>query len=428
MPKDLYSFRQEELVELVHDLLRERDETARKLNRLTENLQALDARLLRVENSRVFRALQRIARSLRIWETKGRRYVRPALAEAGERRAYELWLERKRLQELTAEAAGAESRTFEYAPRFSLLLALTQPRREQLHGLLQSIRGQSYARWELCVCDDAGDEPWVAQELGALADADPRFQYVRSEQRMGLASSLNRAGMLAGGEYVACVGQGDRLAPHALFHMARALQQQRYDVLYGDHDRLHADGSRGLPVFKPGWSPDLLLSTMYLGRFFAVARARMDEAGWFRQTAGAACLYDLALRVAEQSDSFGRVAELLVSEADAPQDREGERDALQSAIQRRNWQANLEDVAEGGFSIRRKLSGTPLVSIIICSRNAGLLKNCLRAVDNLTAYPVKETVVVQHKTGDDRAMDRVLSRSHRVRVHPHGAVRFRRDE
>jgi GT2 family glycosyltransferase len=44
------------------------------------------------------------------------------------------------------------------------------------------------------------------------------------------------------------------------------------------------------------------------------------------------------------------------------------------------------------------------------------LKNCLHAIDSLTAYPVRETVVVQHKTGDDTGMEKLLARSHCVRV------------
>ena len=61
---------------------------------------------------------------------------------------------------------------------------------------------------------------------------------------------------------------------------------------------------------------------------------------------------------------------------------------------------------------------------MICSRNAGLLRQCLRSIESLTAYPVRETVVVQHKTGDDAAMERLLARSHCIRVTHAGPFDF----
>ena len=51
------------------------------------------------------------------------------------------------------------------------------------------------------------------------------------------------------------------------YFYAQALQQDDLpDMLYADEDHLDSEGSRTMPLFKPGWSPELLLSTMYLGR------------------------------------------------------------------------------------------------------------------------------------------------------------------
>lgn len=409
MPEELTTFRKEldrlrapadrdQLVHLMDEILdrweRDRDETARRINRLTENLQTLDSRLLTVENSRVFRALQSVTGWLRAWRARSTQYVRLDRSDAGQRRAYQLWLERERLNTPGIEWFSEQIQRFTYLPRFSVLLHVHRPRKEALAAAVESLTGQSYPRWELCVCDDASPEPWVSQYFRALADSDPRVQYLRSEQVMQGPSSLNRAGMLGSGEYAAFFGQHDRLTPHALFHFAEALQRKRPEVLYADEDLWTESGDRERPCFKPGWSPDLLLSSMYLSGLLAVSRETLNDHGWLRADRKDACLYDLTLRLAESRASFHHVPVVACS-------RE-KRDA--------------SDQARGRLTPRLKLTGTPLVSIIVCSRNAKLMRNCLKGVDNLTAYPVRETVVVQHKTGDDAAMNRLLARSHCMRV------------
>lgn len=48
------------------------------------------------------------------------------------------------------------------------------------------------------------------------------------------------------------------------------------------------------------------------------------------------------------------------------------------------------------------------MSIIVCSRNGGLLKRCLASLKGLTDYPNWEIVIVQHTTGSDPALAQVV--------------------
>jgi GT2 family glycosyltransferase len=414
----------EDLLDLTERILSrlesDREESERRFRRLSESLRALDARVLAIENSRVFRLLQRLARSLRTWKSRGRRYVWPE-DQAALTREYGLWLERQALLEPSCERVRDAIRAFTYRPRFSLLMHVDGARRERLSESIAAIVAQSYQDWELCVCDDASAAPWVAEYLQQQAARDSRIQYMRSARRMGAASSLNRAGMLSGGEYVACVGRHDRLTPNALFHFAEALQTNRCDLFYADEDHLDSAGRRERPCFKPGWSPDLLVGSVYPGRFLMIATNAMHRAGWFRVECDGAHAYDLALRVTEAGAAVRHVPRVLYSVAEIDATRE--RQTLEEAAARRGWSVSIEDDA-GLLRVRRKLVGTPLASIIICSRTASLLKRCLRVVDHVTAYPVREIVVVQHKTGDDAAMDQLLARSRCVRVSHAGVFDF----
>ena len=63
------------------------------------------------------------------------------------------------------------------------------------------------------------------------------------------------------------LGEDDELSPDALFEIARLLPSDpEADLLYSDEDSVDERGDRSSPRFKPGLSPDLLLSNDYVGR------------------------------------------------------------------------------------------------------------------------------------------------------------------
>ena len=60
--------------------------------------------------------------------------------------------------------------------------------------------------------------------------------------------------------------------------------------------RPHAAGRTHDPRFRPSWSPEMLLGANYIGRSFAMRRARYLAIGGVRAEAGAALHWDLLLR------------------------------------------------------------------------------------------------------------------------------------
>jgi len=405
---------------LAEQLQRESQETARKLGRLAENQRTLDNRILNVENSQLFRLLHRISRHLRGWTSGGALYTRNAKAQS-EDRDYKLWLERQELSTPPDQWFNDAIARLEKRPRIGVLMTVDRPRREWLEAAIASIQRQSYPHWEICVCEDACAEAWVSKYLEQLSRADSRVQFVRSAQRMGSASSLNRAGILTSGDYIALLDQHDVLAPHAFYYAAEALQDGQVELLYADDDQLGPTGARERPSFKPDWSPDLLDTTMYLGGFLVVSKAAWARAEGLQSEFDGAHLYDLALRLAAGKPKVRHLSRVVASLRARQSFPEQERRAIQAALQRRGCSATVEEGPKS-FRIHRKLLGTPLASVIICSRTARLLGNCLEKIERLTSYPVREIVVVQHKTGDDGSMERLLDRSHCVRVAHAGAA------
>jgi len=248
----------------------------------------------------------------------------------------------------------------------------------------------------------------------------PRFKILTVGDKP--VAELNRAAQ-AVADYLVFLTPKSCVTPNALFDIAAELQHDRFDVLYGDEDHLSASGAREDPIFKPEWSRELICSPLYMGRFLVVSTFAFQAVGGFREGSEGASLFDLALRLTTQPWRFHRVPRVLMSAAERCNDPQSARRVLERFVAEQNLAAAVEP-SGNGFTIRRKLESSPLVSIVICSRRAALLKQCLEAIERRTAYPHRETVVVEHVAEDKKKLDRLLSGSSCTSVPYHGRFDF----
>ncbi len=336
--------------------------------------------LLRSDGDRVVRQVLRAARRVR--------NAAEDLALRAGPFSYRAWLAAHEREQPPAIADG---------PVISIAMAGSGT---HLEAAAASVLAQSYPHWELCVA--AAGAP-----LPALP-SDPRIRIVPGGGS-GIAAALNRAAAAARGAYVALLDPNDTLAPHALAWMAAAIGDGAPDLLYTDETLTDSAGAPAAPVFKPDWSPDLLVSCSYPGSLLAVSRAAMEHAGWFREGYDGAHGYDLALRITDARTRVRHIPRVLYRRRRECPKREAERRALEDALRRRGERAAVEDgPVPGTWSVRRIPSGAALASIVICSRNPELLRACLDAIDARTSYANRETIVVQHGFSGD-AGDRRLA-------------------
>ncbi len=414
------------LERLAIELGREREELRRALRHVAQNQSKLDARLLPIEYSFLFRNLRAAGRLLHIWKTKvGRRLLDSPLhplclklrgrVESGQ--AYQLWLRRENAALPSFEWHRERAARLVRQPLFSILMPVCRPQREWLEQAVQSVLDQSYVRWELCVCDDASGDDWVAGYFCTRSEADPRIRFIHSHEHAGISNALNRAGELASGEYCAFLDQDDTLSPYALHYVAETLEEGDVDLVYSDEDVTDAAGVRIRPVFKPGWSPDLLSCCMYLGHLLVVARPALERVGWLRSEFDGSQDYDLALRITGGLARVRHVPRILYhwrqhpgstcgNPAAKPAAHAAGRHALEEAVAQRGWQAAVEDGPyPGRYAVRRKLPCEPKVSIVICSRKPRLLRRCLRHIESQNSYAQREIVVVRHRTRKNGSID-----------------------
>jgi O-antigen biosynthesis protein len=408
--------------ELRRELDSERQNAARLRQVLYGSLENLEDRLAQVENSVLFKINRRIGGALQVRKRKlGQALLHSRFHSVVMRLLgrpddeYRLWVERQEEALPSFEWHREQSRHFAFRPRISILMATHNPSRAWLDAAIESVHGQSYENWQLCICDDASDSAWVRERLTELSSADPRIRSLSSERKSGISGALNQAAALADGDYVGFLDHDDVLHAHCLHYIAEACQEPGVQVVYSDEDCLDASGRRVRPRFKPDWSPELLNSCMYWGHIFVVDRTCLEDIsseweGWFRSSFDGAQDYDLALRLRDRPIVVRHVPRVLYHWRQHPESTAGNPSAkpyahvaglqaLEQSLDRRNERA----VVEGGeaantFVVHRELTDTPLVSIVVCSRNQGLFDHLLKAVDKTTGYRNYEVVLVEHRT------------------------------
>ena len=145
------------------------------------------------------------------------------------------------------------------APLISVVVPVYQPRLVHLEAAVESLRAQTYGNWELCLCDDGSRQRDLTRQIRLWSANEKRIRAVHYPWNRGISAATNTAIGMARGEYVAFLDQDDLLASDALAEIANAVEVEAADLIYTDEDRIDSQGCRVEPIFKPDWSPDLLL-------------------------------------------------------------------------------------------------------------------------------------------------------------------------
>lgn len=356
-----------------------------------------------------------------------RHKVIPAGLQARLRRVYRAAADAAEARAERERAAGLS-----YTPTVSLLTFVeTSNDAARLRESLASLRRQAYARWELCVAH-AGGRAGRAAERAAASDA--RVKAVRvGEGKGGGAAALAAALGASAGEFVAVLGAGDALTPAALSEVARLLGEDRgADVVYTDEEAWPPGAPEPAPLLKPDWSPEYLLSRMYVGRLCVYRRAVVVEAGGFRPGFGGAREYDLALRVAGRTGRVRHLPRVLYRGRGASpgSGESGEVDeaalrALGDHVARLGLDAVCEPGAAAGlYRVRQRIQGEPLVSVVIPTAGykrvvrggeLDLLANCVRSIVAQTDYANYEIVCVDNGDLRDETVEELERHGARVR-------------
>lgn len=330
------------------------------------------------------------------------RWAQQSSRERDERLRYRAWCAKHTpdAQGLAAMARGLAS--WPNRPRFSILTPVYNTDPAYLEACIESVRAQVYPDWELILSDDGSTREETREVLRSY-ESDARIHVLWNGQNRGIAAASQAALERASGDFIALLDHDDELMPHALYRMAARLKSvPEADLLYSDEDKLELDGSRSDVYFKPDWSPDLVLSSMYVCHFLVMRRSLVVAAGGFRPGFDGSQDYDLVLRVIERAARIEHVADVLYHWRKIPQSASstttakpyahfaGQR-ALQEYADRNRLDAVVEDAGPPGlYRMRYRLRGAPRVSVIVAAPDEGVSARLAPP----SSYEPRELVVV----------------------------------
>jgi len=331
---------------------------------------------------------------------------------------YKMWLSDHRLTDEKLARMHVEVSRFGYRPMISIVMPAYNTDEQWLTAAINSVRGQVYPNWELCAVDDASTKEEVRKVFAEQARGDPRIAVKYLDEHVSLSGAYHEALKMASGEFVGFLDHDDELTKDALFEVVKVLNDHPdEDLIYSDEDKMDLKGRRIEPFFKPDWSPDLFLSMNYLVHFCVIRKSLLDEIGGFREGFEGSQDYDLILRVTEQTERIFHVSKPLYSWRKAPGSVAADmrykpyafpaaKRAILEALRRRGVRGDVEDgVYAGRYRVRYGI-GSPLVTIIIPTKNqCELLRRCLTSIDSKSTYRNYEIIVVDHDTDTPEAID-----------------------
>lgn len=346
---------------------------------------------------------------------------------------YPLWLDRNQIGSEAITQMRASAERFAYRPLVSIITPVHDIEESWLRRCIDSVIVQAYDRWELCLVDDASMRPHVAAVLGEYAQRDPRIHTRRLERNSGIVAASGAALSMAEGEFVTFLDHDDELSPDALLEVVRALQGRRdLDLIYSDEDKLDENGRRVDPFFKPGWSPDLLLSMNYICHLAVIRRTLLEEIGGVRPGFDGSQDYDLLLRVTEHTERVLHIPKVLYhwrmvpgsvagSRTAKPYALEAAKRALEEALVRRGVKGTVEMPTPGVYRVMYAIPDPrPRVSIIIPTRDrVDLLRPCIDSIETKSTYRDYEIIVVDNGSSERDSVRylRELEARHRVIRH-----------
>jgi hypothetical protein len=305
----------------------------------------LEARVDRVENSFLFRALRWVGAKT------GYARVLRARGSAGTNRAYSAWVEQSGWIEPTPRECARDIAAWRHPVRISYLAGSSQA--------AESVSAQLVP----------------PRDIAEFADA----------------ATWQKAVCQARGDFGVIVPAGVLLSPLAAYRWGALLEgadgdAASCDAIYGDWDHVTGGGQRHTPRFTPEFSPELLARTAYWGHCFLLRTSLLKELGPDLDPSDPAWMHSLALRIAESTKAVARIPGILWHSGSVRAAAEPTADPRQDARPGEAGQA----------------------SIIICSRTPGQLRTCLKALRRSDAAQA-EVVVVAHQSGAGGKLEQIAS-------------------
>lgn len=306
-------------------------------------------------------------------------------------------------------------------PLISVVVPVYKVDTRWLTRCIESISDQYYEKWELILVDDGSCSDNITSLLNFQDSQDARIRSITLTENVGIAEATNVGIRNACGDFVAFLDHDDEFTPDALTWIVWAHNKHPQAAwFYSDEDKISPEGKYRTPHFKPDFSPEFLLSTMFTCHLSVYATEALRQVGGLRSGFDGSQDHDLALRLSEIISRTNIVhiprilyhwREIHGSTARAPDAKPDAylagRRAVTEALARRGVLAKVlsEKVSYYPclYSIEMKPTHFPSVTIFVPTRNSvELVKKCAASIRACTRYPNYKIVVIDNQSNCPR--------------------------
>ncbi|MEM1169434.1 MAG: glycosyltransferase, partial [Cyanobacteria bacterium P01_H01_bin.35] len=311
-------------------------------------------------------------------------------------------------------------------PKISVVMPVYNPPVEFLRKGIASVQNQVYQNWEFCIADDCSSNRDIREILTEVAKTDSRIKLTFRSENGNISAATNSAAELATGDFILFLDNDDELSPDALGEVALYISQNpETDFLYSDDDKINTEGKRFDPQFKPEYSPELLLSYMYMGHLCVVRKEIFEKIGGLRVGFEGSQDYDFALRATEISRHVGHLPLVLyhwrtspgstaISGGEKPKSFLAGEKAVQESLNRRGIVGNIY---HPDWAMRERLGifkptfpdkGDSVTIIIPTKNQAKLLKACIESLRK-TTYQNYQVFVIDNESDESETLEYLAS-------------------
>lgn len=305
------------------------------------------------------------------------------------------------------EKEKQSKRAFQKKIKISVLVPLYNTPEKFLRDMIESVTGQTYPDWELCLADasDAGCK-YVSAVVSEYAAKDKRIVYQKLARNGGISENTNACIGMASGNYLALFDHDDMLHPSALYECAKEIEREGADFVYTDEVTFEGDDLENIQTyhFKPDFSVDNLRGVNYICHLSVFSKELLDRAGAFRAEFDGSQDHDMIMRLTDAADKVCHIPKTLyfwrchslstsMNLNAKPYAVAAGRQAVAEAEERRGFPAEVHSaqICKTHYRLKYRI-GEPKVAVLIdgCGQGSEQAARTAAGVSEASAYSAYE--------------------------------------